>query len=126
MRHPWQLSQRYSPGERQSSQSLRPSGRCCQRLAGFHETFETGEDSRPSLRTSVDALRVVHVDFVDQCQLGRILCWFELVTQTCETFRSHLWKMLIAPGEREFSRVIDLEDLTDIPQPAIWCICAPG
>lgn len=73
-----------------TSNPLRPTAGLFERLAGFEETLQAGQNQRPFVRNRLDELRFVFVDLVDESELDRIALFFKFIGQTRKSFGSHL------------------------------------
>src|SRR5579871_4029419 len=96
------------------SLSFRPLGGFFERLAGFEEAFQAGQNVRPTVRHRLDELRLRLVHFVNDGELHGIANLLEFVSDPRIAFRSQLGHELITPLENELARGIRFNDLSAV------------
>src|SRR6266567_8390883 len=105
--------------ERLHSHSLRPVARIFERFSGFEQALQACKDNRPTTRYGFDEFRAALVDFMRYGEFDGIAAVFELEHRARITFRAHLRHHLIAPGQHQPPRRVDLHDLTAVCDAAV-------
>src|SRR5262249_3032653 len=57
-----------------------------ERLPGFEQALQAGQNQRPAVRRHADQFRIGLVDLLDERELDRFLLLFKLVGDTCVAF----------------------------------------
>ena len=83
--------------------AARPTAGFRQRFAGFEETLEACQESRPAARNGLDELRVGLVDLMEDGELDRLARFFEFIGQARIAFGVQLGFEFIAPREDELA-----------------------
>src|SRR5262245_3452261 len=115
--HPVRLAY---PGPRALPRSPMPfEATCfCERLAGFEQALEAGQNQRPAAGRHADHFRIGLVDLLDERELDRFRVLFKLVGDTCVAFEMSFRKDLArAARQDQAPGRIDFEDfaLGDVP-----------